>query len=110
MKLLYGEKIVLSTTSESLQFLQSLDYFELRINIEKIIEEFDIPVKDNFLSYMEELRHIYPDDESFPKSIIHTLGLYIELFEDEDDIVPFFTSFWSLLPKKIRDKWIHCFY
>lgn len=107
LKLIYGEKISLPTTGQSLQFLQSLDYFGLGINIKKVIKNMDTPEKDDFLPYMEELRKRYPDDKSLPKSIISTLGQYIEFLGEEDNYISFFTSFWSLLPKTIKKSYNH---
>ena len=102
LKLIYGEKTILPTTAQSLQFLQSLDYFGLGVDIEKFIKQFDVPKKEDFLSYMEKLRNLYPDDKSFSKSIISTLQHYIDFYDNDEDRFPFFSSFWSLLPKNLQ--------
>ena len=73
--------------------------------MENFIKVLDAPTKDNFLSYIEELRNIYPDDKSFPESIINTLQWYIEFYDDEDDRISFFSSFWLLLPNYVQKRY-----
>ena len=102
LKVLYGGRVVLAPTSDSLKFLQIIDYFGIKLDINKFISNIDIPEPEDFLSYLEEIQIIYHDENDIPQSVIDTLRYYLETYYESQN-EDFFDSIRELLPIKLQN-------
>lgn len=102
LKVLYGGRVVLASTSDSLKFLQIIDYFGIKLDINKFISNIDIPEPEDFLSYLEEIQIIYHDENDIPQSVIDTLRYYLETYYESQN-EDFFDSIRELLPIKLQN-------
>lgn len=101
LKLLYGGQIALTPTTESLKFLQIVDYFGIKIDINLFISSIDVPEAEDFPSYLEGIHAIYHNEDDIPDPVINTIEYYLETYyESQDD--EFFDSIRELLPTKLQ--------